>query len=366
MAQSTLPLYYRCIGFPCGIDGGPGQDERTDSTWMTEDVDLITRFLIEKNAHPAMNRDDLEASGRLLKEDDNRFPASTVFDTIEEVDQVLVTDKSWSYVGDRCWLPSRKHVRSYDSSSISNDCVWNAVLVIYLTGHGLSKEQSERLANWRLNKSIGDQHSQYAPYPISQNRDWQLRKFGEIIGFAEFLSCEDFYSEYHHDCEDQFGNEITKPHDYHIVLIVDSCFSGTWLSELREHASRNDDYPQNMSVTIQTSAGSESTDYSYGHFFTPLFVKLQHADLDKYITDFNQLDPQEKDGLVREQQVQQFPQFLYVGPKSDEREHEMVIMDEMSPVKLIHGLRFFDSQEFFAFFAKMAQLLFDIFYDEEC
>ncbi|CAF4050831.1 unnamed protein product, partial [Rotaria sordida] len=194
IGEKWVPLSYRIFGLPCGIDGGPLGDQGIDLTMMTQDVDLITRFLEDlKNnyqATPGMARRHLK--DKELQISNPHFPASALFNNIKEVHELLASRYFVSLNDDvvfhdyQCCCPliSREGKPNL-----------NVTYFIYVAGHGLLSQLATDITGGLT--SLEKSHPQYKGYLVARpdygrlNED-ELLEAGHIVAFTKFLSIQDF------------------------------------------------------------------------------------------------------------------------------------------------------------------------------
>ncbi|UJR34607.1 hypothetical protein I4U23_027383 [Adineta vaga] len=361
MARKSLPMYFRAYGFPCAIDAGPEHNEKVDNTWMSEDVDLITEFLVQRDAKMGMERKDLSEEHQKLQEGNPYFPASATFDTYPEIEATIPESLDFKVTGPRLLLAVDKQQNNNSKLQIFTD---NCIVFLYLTGHGMSQTLAQKLGKLEEDDSVKLELPKYTKYPVVQKSTYDKRKQlkgGEILAYKSFLSLNDFYSEFF------LGMQMEEIKNLHLIIVADSCHSGHW-----ERFSKTDaiifDPDADLSITVQTA--SEMDTPSHGYYFTPLFINfqnLQQQELDILEDKFKSLTAKERDQLLKDVPVQQFPTFTHgrtdvsLISKNNRRPEEgnhFRIIDPSTELagKLyltIHKLRFFVDKWFFAFFAKL-------------
>ena len=362
-----VPLSYRAFGFPCKIDGGPSRDEKTDLTWMTEDVALITNFLNDRRASPGISRKHLSAENQQLQLENNHFPASVVFDTYTEIKELLEPPSRFSS-NPAALMTTIPNQYKFRCSSVLNDTSFpfngNGIMFVYLTGHGLSTELAKEWSNVEV--CLKSKLSDFSKYPVTEpdcgrlNADEELQG-GDIIAYIKFVSIQDFIKEFIEVCRQNtcefgqlgiFEREPLFKHR-HLIILVDACFAGHWITSLEEELSLAFVENTNISITIQTSTDSDT--HSYGYFFTPLFVKLQNLDqieLDQCVQEFMNRDY--KQGFLK--QIEQLPKFSYFKTDLNKTDGKLYLKNHENDWKqslyfTVHNLRFFVNEQFFAYFA---------------
>jgi hypothetical protein len=215
------------------------------------------------------------------------------------------------------------------------------VICAYVLGHGISKEVADDWDNSEL--------------PLPFRTFWpELRneeaEAGHVVAFSEF------FSRISHVIE-PFQKPIRKGfRNKHLVLIIDTCFSG--LEEGDEDESNyqiDHDLLANRecSITIQTS--STATSESLGFFFTPLLQRLQ-------VMSANQ----------REEAMTMFRSRALVPLDPDEQTVTITRWpvknedEESSLLTNVHGIWLFTCPRFFRFFAlQCAPLLLESRLDQQ-
>ncbi|CAF3332272.1 unnamed protein product [Rotaria socialis] len=367
--QQWVPLSYRIFGLPCGIDGGPLGNEKTDLTMMTEDVELISQFFEEReNRHeatPGLRRKHLE--NKDLQPNNQNFPASALFNNMDEVRELLAS-RYFPYNNG-----SRFH--DYRCCSLLADrtqvFAGNGTVFVYITGHGLSSALADGLTQGLL--SLGEKYPQYKRYLVAQSdhgklRDDELLEVGQIIAFTKFIGIQDFLIDFLEICRTNQQEESESPYfkpepekfqQRHLIIVVDACFSGNWIKDnIADQFKTAYIENTNISITIQTSTNKLLP--SYGYFFTPLFVKLQtldENDLNKIFEEFDGMSEESKSeypSLLQSKlgiEELSVPQFCHYRISEAERKLHKDETNTMKAYVTVQNLRFFVNPIFFAFFA---------------
>lgn len=355
--QGIEPLFlFRSFGFPCDISTKVQKGEKStyiDRTWMLEDVTSVTSLFTEKNIIPiretATHICKISESGGDLEnyeQVNNCMPGATFFTCYDQT-------KSSFESGHR---PLSKTIHC--SSHLRHS---SGTIFIYLSGHGLSNEQVEKLNENKASISFGDKHIFNMTREQCTTANQEILS-GDIIGFTKFISAKNFIKEFLSTCknDDQY--------ERHLVLIVDACFSGNWINTIREKKwLKRINFNKKLSILLQTSA--ESTQKSNGYFFTPLFVHLNRMhenDLQILINDFNSMTVEQKDEPFSINQYTQNPLFYYFQTTADSQYTELESNQLTNqPIYSCHNLRFFTDTNFYQYFAKKFQSIYDIFPDHD-
>lgn len=150
------------------------------------------------------------------------------------------------------------------------------VRFLYLCGHGLSDEVARELRDNPADD--GTKKSQAWPWelcrceetmnrlPSAVTRDAQK---GDIVVFSSGLLTPEWVVEKLREYEEN-QNRVENT----IVIVIDACYSGTWIRRIRECLT--DRQLQCTRVIVQTSCGEDEV--SYGGCFTPVFCALQDTE----------------------------------------------------------------------------------------
>ena len=319
---------------------------------MSEDVIEITSLFVEKGIKPiresATRIRRISDSGAEVQnfEDVNCSAPGAAFFTCYE--QICSTFESGS-------RPLSKTIKCSTHLRRSSGTIF-----IYLSGHGLSVRQAEKLNENKEDFSFGDE------YILNMTRTQctasnQTISAGDIIGFIKFISSVDFIKEFLSICKN--GDQYER----HLVLIIDACFSGNWIDTVQENKLlKRMNYGKKMSILLQTSTESEQK--SNGYFFTPLFVhlnRLDEKDLEVLINDFNAMTSEQTSLLCENNQYDQNPLFYYFQTTSDNQKYVEIKSNEMTnqPIYSCHNLRFFNNTNFYQYFVEKFKYIYDIFPD---
>ncbi|CAF2754157.1 unnamed protein product [Rotaria sp. Silwood2] len=160
-------------------------------------------------------------------------------------------------------------------------------MFIYLTGHGLSTELAKDLSD--VERNFKSKLSQYKKYPSTESNFGRLYENeelqgGEIIAYIKFASVKLFIEEFIEVCRRNryefrnIGIFVEEPplKCRHLIILVDACFTGHWITSLNDDFSLVFVENTNISITVQISTDSDT--YFYGYVFTSLCVKLQNLD----------------------------------------------------------------------------------------
>ncbi|CAF1456180.1 unnamed protein product [Adineta steineri] len=365
VTQESMQFSYRVVGFPCDIDAGKSHDEKIDLTWMVEDVSAMTTFLQQWGLPGIESIAEEVSQGEYEKHRHTSYPASIVPDRYEEIQQLFGT----------------KYTKTSNFCSIGKGS--NGVHFVYITGHGLSERIVSQLKNREIKiddihrkiKIISD-HDAYQEflYDDDHNIIDHKPKFdldnldpGDIIGYTQFISFYTLINEFMDACLKISRNEPTLKLNKHLVIVVDSCYSGNWINTPSLYGSstnplaftlgpfRSFQNGTNISITIQTSAGMDDTSESFGYYFTPLFVKLQQLS-EKKLSDLI-------DGKYEQQ-----PKFYRLHTIDTNDGSTYYEQDNIADTQFIYHndqvrLRFFNNGAFFTFFANQFKSLIEILPD---
>ncbi|CAF1331399.1 unnamed protein product, partial [Rotaria sordida] len=180
---------------------------------------------------------------------------------MDEVRELLAS-RYFPYTND-----SRFH--DYRCSSLLTDragvFTGNGTVFVYITGHGLSSELANKLAQELT--SLEGIYPQYRGYLVAQRDHGRLRldellEAGQIVAFTKFIGIEDFLIELLETCRTNqekdsespyFKPEPEKFRQRHLIIVVDACFSGNWIKDnIADQFETAYIKNTNISITIQT------------------------------------------------------------------------------------------------------------------
>ncbi|CAF1373319.1 unnamed protein product [Rotaria sordida] len=350
-------IYYRIFGFPCSIDTGPGCNERIDGTFITEDVNLITEFIKSRGGMPSLKihdlPEDLQQKHMSYRNRDQDYPGKIIFDAYEQINDLWRPPIDLGEGSLELFL----HDTLRCSQPVADKS--DTVTFIYLAGHGLSKPTIDKLLAGSslgdINKNLNEKHATTMFVHEFTTGSPYTPKTGDILAYATFLDQNIFLDEFV-PCKTFHGNPIISRH---LILLVDSCYSGNWIDHLYRIKSRLR-FNKNISVTIQTSSTAEKS--SNGLYFVPLFIKFQNLteqELTEICEEYEQLDDKRKEDLTN--RAVQLPLFycaynisIKLFNPDDSNDEKSLFMSTNGDDQLffrIHGFRFFTKKSFFAFFA---------------
>lgn len=350
-------------------------DHLADTHDMRKDV--LTRHFCSVIGQSSYHAPELSDQNQNRHEEFSKtnedYPASVVFDNHNQVLDVLGSADS------SVWLHMECSKALYEAGG---------TVVVYITGHGLSREASENIKSsaesinvqtYELSSSASSdgENSETQSDEIEDDiPDWiKLIGPGQILAYKTLLTPDDFLNEFRKTCyyralDHDFDGR--KPAS-HIVLLVDCCYSGYWIDWLRSDARVCYSFKEyigdtDISITIQTACDRSSN--SHGYYFAPLFIQLQTLttkELDDLISQYRQLTEQEQKYLDEKTIIQQSPLFcsIHMNEKTIRKPMELKIGNEKFVFEL-HNLRFFTHGLFFKYFAdKFRHLTFPLDIDND-
>lgn len=268
-----------CLAYPCSVSSGVdpvAYAEELHSRAMRPNsdpafIDQLCRILgleksdltdlkkVKKSAEELKKRFayNIESDGTSMKQDWNLVYkwANSVNRISHPISQVI------SEAGN-------EHIMTISSFLRSQQC---QVKVLYLIGHGLTNERAVQLhANPADDISMKSKCLDWALYDCktafgkTPGRVTREAKMGDLVVFySGFLTPEWVVKQLRE--RDQCGTGNT------IVLVIDSCYSGTWGKRISSLVG----CLTCTRVLLQTAAAHDGK--AYGYFFTPLFHALQKA-----------------------------------------------------------------------------------------
>lgn len=266
-----------CLAYPCSVYSGVdpvAYAKELHSRAMRPNSDPAFKDQLCRVFGPEeSDLTDLEKVKKSAEELNKRFDYNV------ESDRTSMK-KDWKLV-DQLWANSVNHPSSRVISEAGDEHIMTIssflhqqqyqVKVLYLISHGLSNGMADQLhanpADDKLKKSkcwrwaLNDCEASFRKTP---GRVTSEAKMGDLVVFSSGFLTPEWVVEQLRE-HDQCGTGST------IVLVIDSCYSGTW----RERISSLVGCLTCTRVLLQTAAAHDEE--AYGYFFTPLFLELQKA-----------------------------------------------------------------------------------------
>ncbi len=146
-----------------------------------------------------------------------------------------------------------------------------SISVLCLTGHGLSPHSAEKL---RDNPIVYGVRSPYLPFELKNcskmmgkgYTPYTVTKYasaGDVVAFHSGLLSPKWVL-------DQLQTRDSKKDDSLVIIIVDACYSGQWVTYFNDKNTCLD----HTKVIVQTACNGDEV--SYSNLFIPLWIELQN------------------------------------------------------------------------------------------
>ena len=275
MAQT----HFLCLAYPCNVDGGVDpvafvrlmlqqqnptlKDAVCRSLGVAEDIDdadLLEQAVGQRrNWHQTVTQDSTDMASDL------RFALTfTDHQLIRHPNSQLISELRNNHIN-----TLRSFLLCYRQD------FHQGIRILYLIGHAISNSGAAILQQNPANDDTS--RSEVWPWPFNNcsNREGINKppsqvtgeaRQGDLVVFSSGLLTPEWVINILQDAELQQQNQI----DNTIVIVVDACYSGTWVGRMRTVLNQNP--LKHTRILLQTSCGSDEE--AYGQSFTPRFVNL--------------------------------------------------------------------------------------------
>ena len=220
---------------------------------------------------------------------------------------------------------------TFDAMRNTNSPELEEVVFWYYAGHGLGKEAAKGLSYLSTPcltdpkgpvKLVDGYHAVANEFVI----ECRQVKGGELclhkVGFCDLYG---LLKPFIAAVKAQSKNAVGKKKNKHLVIILDSCYSGIIAQELKDFENKVNGKDQTFlkenSVTVQAACGSDEG--TFGGYFTPCFVYLNDPKNAKLLSDLKAKWTDMKDEERNQYKALQLPSPMVVTTKTQSQEVTM-------------------------------------------
>ena len=169
------------------------------------------------------------------------------------------------------------------------------MVLLYYTGHGLSKEVASQLNRANPNGKSSSPHLEKVNYHEDNSAAQEFLTPNRVVRGGElflhhvgYCDLESLLQPWIAALKKRSTNAVSDKRDKHLVIIADSCYSGKLVDDLAQMKDRPGPWNENgCTVTVQSA--SSSVEETFGDYFTPCFVHYNQNQeaLEQLIKEWN-------------------------------------------------------------------------------
>ena len=275
---------FLCLAYPCSVDGGVDPVEFVKQILQRQNAQQLRKAVCrilgvpESTSNPSLYRkaESLRKKWRVTVAKDETNMASD----FQSAEHLLAGKQLTRH-------PSSQVINGLDNEQITNlkaflryynTMFHQGIRILYLIGHAISSSGATIL---QQNPADDTCRSEVWPWPLNNylNLKESLQQVtddaqkGDLVVFSSGLLTPEWVIGVLQEAESKAQNQFPNI----IVIVVDACYSGTWVERMRAELERmraqlGNDPLKYTRILLQTSCGPDEE--SYGQLFTPQFVNL--------------------------------------------------------------------------------------------